>query len=170
MSFAFSADEIFALAEKIEKNGAEFYRRAAENAACSDARHLLLDIAGMEDGHQGLFSRMRRQLTENHRVSDTFDPEGETAHYLAGLANSRVFSDPLDPLPMESDSCSQPHDLLRKILEFAVGREKESIAFYRAMKDMVETEEAKCRIDDIIGEEESHIRMLQNEISILDQQ
>lgn len=167
MGFAFSADEIFALAEKIELNGAEFYRRAAENAACSDAKHLLLDIARMEDGHQGLFSRMRRELAETERVSDTFDPEGETAHYLAGLANSRVFSDPKDPLPVESDSCS--HDLLRKILEFAVGREKDSIAFYKAMKDMVETEEGRCRIDDIIREEESHIRMLKNELAILDQ-
>ncbi|MBI5844454.1 MAG: ferritin family protein [Deltaproteobacteria bacterium] len=168
MGFAFSADEIFALAEKIEKNGAEFYRRAAANAACSDARHLLLDIAGMEDGHQGLFARMRRELAETQRFSDTFDPEGETAHYLAGLANSRVFSDPEDPLPVESNSCS--HDLLRKILEFAMGREKDSIAFYRAMKELVETDEGKCRIDDIIREEESHIRMLKNEISLLDQQ
>lgn len=167
MSFAFSADEIFALAEKIEKNGAEFYRRAAENAVCSDARHLFLDIAGMEDGHGSVFARMRRELAEAERLPDTFDPDGETAQYLAGLANSRVFSDPEDPLPADPADCT--HDILRKILEFAIRRENDSIDFYTAMKLLVESNEGKCRIDDIIREEMGHARILKNELAILDQ-
>ena len=37
MSEVFNADEVFEMAEKIEKNGADFYRKAAEKA--KNARH-----------------------------------------------------------------------------------------------------------------------------------
>ncbi len=167
MSFAFSADEIFALAERIEKNGAEFYRRAAETAACSGARHLLLDIARMEEGHQSAFSQMRKDLADKDRAAATFDPENVTHQYLASLAGSRVFTDPESPVPGASDACAP--DLLKRILEFAIGREKDSIAFYTGMKELVATETGKCSIDDIIREEMGHIRVLNNELANLEQ-
>ena len=51
MSITFNADEIFEMAEQIERNGAKFYREAAENASDADVKEMLLSMAAMEDGH-----------------------------------------------------------------------------------------------------------------------
>ena len=47
-------------------------------------------------------------------------------------------------------------DVLRK----AIALEKESIAFYTGIKELVPAEFGKGRIDDIIREEMRHVRML----------
>ena len=38
MSYNFNADEIFEIAEQIERNGANFYRTAAENITDEDKK------------------------------------------------------------------------------------------------------------------------------------
>ena len=38
MSYDFNADEIFEIAEQIERNGAKFYRTAAESVADEDKK------------------------------------------------------------------------------------------------------------------------------------
>jgi len=45
MSITFNADEIFEIAEEIERNGAKFYRDAAQNAKNASIKELLLDLA-----------------------------------------------------------------------------------------------------------------------------
>ena len=50
MSVAPTADEIFEMAEQIERNGARFYRRAAQGFTDSRAGRRLLDLAAMERG------------------------------------------------------------------------------------------------------------------------
>jgi hypothetical protein len=49
MSVPFNADEIFAIAEQIERNADRFYRRAAQDTVDSDLRKKLLDLAAMEN-------------------------------------------------------------------------------------------------------------------------
>jgi len=51
----FNADEIFEMAEQIERNGAKFYRRAAEQVTSPDGSELLLNLAVMEDVHEKTF-------------------------------------------------------------------------------------------------------------------
>lgn len=43
MSFNFNADEIFEMAEEIERNGAKFYRKAAEGSVSEKNRKCSLD-------------------------------------------------------------------------------------------------------------------------------
>ena len=43
MSYDFSADDIFEMAEQMERNGAKFYRTAAENAADTSAKEFLIN-------------------------------------------------------------------------------------------------------------------------------
>lgn len=75
MSITFNADEIFEMAEQIERNGAKFYRAAAEKF--SAVRQVLLDLAAMEDEHQSTFAAMRAQLTAPEQQPILFDPEGQ---------------------------------------------------------------------------------------------
>ena len=59
MGIEFNADEIFEIAEQIERNGAGFYRRAAEAVEDSQKRRILLDLASREDEHEKTFAAMR---------------------------------------------------------------------------------------------------------------
>ncbi len=55
MSFEFNADEILEMAEQIERNGARFYRKAAELVKDAAVSKLLQDLAAWEDGSYRIF-------------------------------------------------------------------------------------------------------------------
>ena len=120
MSLNFNADEIFQMAEQMERNGAKFYRKAAEGISGSPNKEMLMMLADMEDQHEKTFSSMRSELTDPEKATDTFDPQGETALYLKSLVDTRVF------FKKEIDVTS-----LKEILKEAVTAEKDSIVFYR---------------------------------------
>jgi rubrerythrin len=153
MSYDFNADEIFEIAEQIERNGAKFYRTAAENIADADKKKLLIDLAEMEDEHEQTFRTMRSELTQDEKIVTTFDPEGESENYLRALADTRVFYE------KSIDSSS-----LKEVLKSAITAEKDSIVFYLGMKDVVPAHLGKQRLDGIIKEEMSHIRLLSKEL------
>jgi rubrerythrin len=149
MSFDFNADDILQLAIDIEKNGAVFYRASAAKIDDADAKTLLLSLADMEDEHEKTFRTLRRALSESEKASTVFDPEGEAALYLKALADTRVF--------FEKDIDSS---ILEDILKEAITAEKDSIVFYLGMKELVPEALGKERIDVIIKEEMSHIKIL----------
>ena len=60
MSIAFNADEVFEMAEEIERNGAKFYREAASKSTNREIREMFLNMASMEDGHLRTFQEMRK--------------------------------------------------------------------------------------------------------------
>ncbi len=156
MSYDFSADDIFAMAEQIERNGAKFYRTAAENVTDPAAKELLTGLAAMEDEHEKTFAFLRAELSENEKTATVFDPQGESALYLRALADVRVFFE------KEIDLSS-----MRAILKAAILAEKDSIVFYLGMKDLVASKQGKDKIDTIIKEEMKHIRMLSTELSAI---
>ena len=44
MSYDFNADEVFEMAEQMERNGAKFYRDAAETAADASNKEMLIGL------------------------------------------------------------------------------------------------------------------------------
>lgn len=152
-AYDFNADEIFEMAVQIEVNGAKFYRKAAEGVSDADAKKFLLELAAMEDDHEGTFKKMKGELTEEMKKSKVFDPENESVLYLKSLADTRVFYE------KEVDTSS-----LKEILKAAITAEKDSIVFYLGMKDLVSPQFGQTKIDDIIKEEMSHIRLLSKKL------
>jgi len=150
MSYDFNADEIFEMAEQIERNGASFYRKSAELIADPAEKKLLLDIAAMEDEHEKTFADLRAGLSEKEKVTTVFDPEGEISLYLRALADTRVFFE------KKIDNASSIKDILKE----AILAEKDSIVFYLGMKEMVPENFGKAKIDAIIKEEMNHIKLL----------
>jgi len=149
MGLGFNADEIFEMAEQIERNGAKYYRDAAEVVTNADDKDFLVELAAMEDDHEVTFAGLRKELSADDKAEVTFDPEGEAAQYLKALADTRVFYDKaMDLSSMEG------------ILKGAITAEKDSIVFYLGMKDLVAGNRGKARIDDIIKEEMKHIKLL----------
>lgn len=153
MSYDFNADDVFEMAEQMERNGAKFYRTAAENTADTANREFLLELASMEDQHEKTFKAMRTELSAKEKASTVFDPEGEAALYLRALADTRVFFE------KEIDVTS-----LKKILKSAIEAEKDSIVFYLGMKEAVPEKFGKGRLDEIIKEEMGHVRLLSRKL------
>jgi len=153
MAYDFSADEIFVMAEQLERNGAKFYRDSAKKVEDPDFRKLLNDLAQMEIEHEKTFIALRAEITEKEKESSVFDPEGEAGLYLRALADSRVFFE------KEMDVIS-----LEEILKAAITAEKDSIVFYLGMKDAVPENLGKGRIETIIREEMGHIKFLSSKL------
>jgi len=159
MSTDFTADEVFEMAEQIERNGAKFYRRAAENSADAAVKDILLELAAMEDNHEKTFAAMRADLSGPEMGVTVFDPEGEAVKYLQAMANGHVFdlSDPSEKLTGNESKVD--------VFRTAVGLEEDSIVFYLGMKDLVPGSLGKNRIDGIIREEMSHVVILTQELA-----
>jgi rubrerythrin len=160
MSIDFSADEIFEMAEEIERNGARFYRKAAGGIEETHSHQLLLDLAAMEDEHERLFASMRKDLSRQERATDVFDPYGEAALYLKAMADGAVFNLKKDPSE-ELTGDESMEDILRT----AIGLEKDSIVFYLGMKEMVPERLGKPRIESIIKEEMKHVADLSSALA-----
>lgn len=153
MIYDFSADDIFEMAEQIEKNGIKFYKTAAENVTDEEAKSLLLQFAEMEKEHEKIFSELRKSLFPAEKQQTVFDPQSEATQYLKALADTRVFFD------KKIDLSS-----LKNILKDAIQAEKDSIVFYLGIKEAVPENLGQKRLDKIIKEEMSHIRLLSNKL------
>ncbi len=151
----FSADEVFEMAEQIERNGAKFYRAAADSAS-SDNRELFIRLAEMEDGHEKIFATMRKQLG-NVKRSFTADPDNEAALYLQAMSSGKVFD-------MDLSATIGGTEAIEDILTIAIGLEKDSIVFYHSMKEVVPDSGGKEKISAIISEEIRHIVDLRNQL------
>ena len=91
MRYDFNADEIFEMAEQMERNGENFYKNAAATIDDEAHKKLLLELAAMEVDHEKTFKAMRSDLKAAEKSATVFDPEGEAALYLRALVDTRVF-------------------------------------------------------------------------------
>jgi rubrerythrin len=160
MSMPFNADEVFEMAEQIERNGGKFYRAAAKKFP--EVSKLLLNLAAMEDEHLKTFSNMRAELSGTELEEPVFDPDGQAQMYLRVMADGHVFdvkSDPVDKLANKDT----PED----VLKMAIGLERDSIAFYVGLKEAVSSKAGKDKVENIIKEEMGHIVILNQKLQDL---
>lgn len=160
MGMPFNADEVFEMAEQIERNGAKFYRAAAQKF--SALRDVLLDLAAMEDDHLKTFTAMRAELSSAEQEPLVFDPDGEAQMYLRVMADANVFATKDDPGELVAGK-----ETAEDILNMAIGFEKDSIAFYVGLKQGVSRKAGKDKVEAIIKEEISHIATLSQKLTAL---
>jgi rubrerythrin len=152
--FNFTANEIFEMAEQIERNGVKFYEAAAKGIDDADSKKLLKEFADMERTHKKVFAGMKARLADREKADTVFDPEDEGVKYLRALADVRVFHE-------KNFDLSSRESIVRE----AITVEKDSIVFYLGMKELVPEEAGKAELDDIIREEMSHITILANKLA-----
>ena len=162
MTVPFNAGEIFEMAGQIERNGAKFYRRAADVSGGEAAKDVLLGLATMEDGHEKVFTAMKAEVAARSRDAALFDPTGDAGQYLQALADGKVFDIRGDP-----SEFIQPGTTLEAIFHKAIGLEKDSIVFYLGIRRMVPPELGEAKIDDIVVEEMGHITLLSGKLAEL---
>jgi rubrerythrin len=162
MSLDFNADEIFQMAEQIERNGREFYSRAAKRMGEPRTAQFLLGLAAMEGEHEKIFANMRAGLSEQERKATVFDPDHQASAYLRAWADGHVFDVRSNPAQKLTGK-----EKVQDILQTAIGLEKDSVVFYVGMKDAVPERLGRSKIDGIIKEEMSHIASLSRELETL---
>ena len=152
INITYSLDDIFEIAQQIERNGAVFYRKAAiilnTNALVSN---LFLTLLAQEKEHELMFRKMREALVKNVTAKPRQDKSDIIGHYLRELAGQFVFD--LENNPLENSL----HDDLsvEQALRLALGMEKDSIVFYTGLRQAVDAE-AQQKVDCIIKQEELH--------------
>lgn len=162
MPVSFSADEIYEMAEQIERNGAGFYRKASESMTDPKMKDLLKDLITMEIQHEQTFAALRTELTADDQTPCVFDPDGEGALYLRALADGHVFDIDADPSDMLSGS-----ETAADVLDMAISLEKDSIVFYVGMEGLMPAKANKGRIKAIIDQEIAHIALLSDKLTEL---
>ncbi len=161
MAISFNLDEIFEMAEQIEKNGASFYREAARKTGDKTTQKTFVNLAAMEDGHLKIFQEMRKQLDTSDKEPATFDPDNEAALYLQAMASSHGIEGKKDRLTKLTGN-----ETIREVFEIAVNAEKNSIVFYTALKDIVSAT-GRDKVDTIISEELGHLAVLKTQLAQL---
>jgi rubrerythrin len=162
MSITFNADEVFEIAEEIERNGAKFYREAAANVSHPQAKDLFLSMASMEDGHLKTFQEMRKALSKREKAETVFDPYDEASLYLQEMAGSKGYEGKRSPSLKLTGKES-----VQELLEIAIGAEKNSVLYYVGLRDLVPVDAGRDKIEAIIREEVRHVADLRRQLNAL---
>lgn len=164
MGEVFNIDEIFEIAEQIERNGAIFYRRAADMAKDSALRDLYSSLAAMEDEHESLFGAMRADTVSPQFREAGFDPDEQAAAYLRAMAAGHVFPHRADPAETLRGDESPA-----EVLKMAIQREKDAVAFYLGMKELTPAHLGREVIDSLVQEEMAHVAQLSEQLRRLEE-
>jgi rubrerythrin len=164
MAITFNADEIFEMAEQIERNAAGFYREAGEKTTDKAVQKLFGDLAEMEKNHAQIFQEMRAQLGSDEKEKDIFDPQNQSIMYLQTMADSHGTEGRKSRTEKLTGSES-----MQDIYAIAINAEKDSVVFYTALKELVSKKAGSGWIENIIEEELGHLVLLKMQLANLGQ-
>ncbi len=154
----FNVDEIFEMAEHIERNGAKFYRQAAGIVANPQGKELLLGLAAMEDEHEKTYAEMRQRVNPTGQRDTVYEGDESAVQYIRAWADKNVFD--IDASIYES---LKGNETLLEIIGKAIQREKETIIFFEGMKESLSDDGDRKNVEQIIREEVLHISILTKE-------
>jgi rubrerythrin len=149
-----TAVEAIEIAERIERNGAKFYRHAAGLSADRRISSLFVELAQWESRHQKVFEEMRERYAARMPADarDGSRADGFDATAMAGLAVFGIQPDPAEELTGRESRTD--------VLKLAVEKEKDSIVFYSGLKGFLANRRDGKVLEDIIAEEMKHVRIL----------
>lgn len=147
-----TADDVFAMAVRIEENGKAFYTGAAEMAKDPAAKNLFSDLSAMEAGHITAFKSLRAGLPDSANI--VWDPEGLAESYLQATADTHIFTLEAASTRLEKVKTAT------EVLDMAIQFEKDSVAFFVGMKELLPDVSGKTEVDKLIKAEMEHIKML----------
>lgn len=147
----FRASEMLQMAIEIERSGLAFYEAGVRAARDERVGEVFRFMAGEEKKHIEIFKALEEPLA-HYELPETYP--GELQAYMRALIQERVFAKP-ETGAQRAAAVANPF----QAIAMAIGFEKDSILFYEAMKQLVRPSEAEA-IDEVIGEEQAHIRRL----------
>lgn len=163
MDLEMNGYEVLEIAERIERNGAKFYRRAAAITADPDISTLFVRLAQWESQHVKVFKDMKDRSVEQKWEIGDLSPDRvgvPDARALAGLAVFGIQPNPADELTGRETRAD--------VLRLAIEKEKDSIVYYTGLKDLVPQGQERKVVEDVIQEEMKHVRILTQSLEQLE--
>ncbi|MGC8659580.1 MAG: ferritin family protein [Desulfomonilaceae bacterium] len=149
-----TAEDVFTMAVRIEENGHAFYSGAAEKATDQETKKLFEQLATMEANHIKAFKSLRSSLPEDALSPEVWDPEGLAESYLQASADTHIFTHETAGSRLKNVNSTQ------EAITMAIQFEKDSVAFFLGMKEILPDPKGKSEIDQLIKAEMEHVRML----------
>lgn len=159
MDTQFSVFEILEIAEEVERKAACFYLRLAERFPDRERRGLYYDLAAWRTRHQQAWARVRQGYSERTGEFGIFDPDNYVLSNPQVMASLTLFG--VSPANQRRPSGCETR---AQILQDAVERAKGVIIFYHGLKEFAGGLEARMMIDNMISEEERHVRLLSHSL------
>jgi rubrerythrin len=146
----FNLRDVLDMAIQIERNGESVYRRALARTEDQELIEMLSWMAEEEARHATHFSDIRQKLSlEVDNI--LMDELGKLM--LESIVGNRSFS--LEEI--DFSKIEEVNDLLKIMITF----EKDTIEFYGLFRNLLTDAAEQARLDDIIADEEQHIRKLE---------
>ena len=146
----FTFAEIIAIAVQLEINGEKRYRKALEETEDVELTDLLEWMAKEEHIHANHFAQLHEKIAgdeENHLVKKMSNS------LIDNFIKGQTFS-------LEEVSFSALRDT-RELIDTFIEFEKDTILFYNMLKSFILDEKIIQQLEDIIKEEEIHVKKLQ---------
>jgi rubrerythrin len=159
MDTELTAFEALEIAERIERNGAKFYRHAAGLSSGRRTQSLFVELAQWETQHVKVFEQMKLRYTDPRMLPDDTGKGGGDVMKATAMAGLAVFGIQPDP----STELSGRENRV-DVLKLAIEKEKDSIVFYSGLKDFLTDRKDTKALEDIIAEEMKHVRVLRQSL------
>lgn len=144
------AESVIDMAVKIERAGQKFYSALAIFEYNEKIKDLLVFLAEEESRHVEAFESLKKAMKDDLAAEPVSE---EYLQYLECLAGTHMF------LNMDIEDADYKVDTARATLELALKFERDSIAVFHEMKEVV-GKAGKEALDKLIAQERGHIRTL----------
>jgi hypothetical protein len=152
-ALTFTVGQILAIAERLEHNGSQFYKRMAQLFS-PDSRgwNLCQDLADWRAGRELALAQQRKQFYEKKAKLEPVDSGDYLQSHPDTMADLTVFADKLYPRHTLTG-----HESPSEIVKEAVAKTEDAITFYRGLKNFARNQEGRAVLDHIIEEEQRFI-------------
>jgi len=150
----FNINEVFEIAEQIERNGYAFYQKAAQIATNDKNRDFLNHLAEMEQGHENVFINIKKDLNLEIPI-DLNDLDGVALAYLQAIVEGKIFIN-LQP----NNTLLTGNETMEEIKKIALDFEKNTVLYFTALMNASNENGYKDKIQMLINEELQHILIL----------
>lgn len=143
--------ELVKIGIQIEKNGRDFYNALAVRSKNKKIKEMFDFLAGEEEKHIVAFEKILDGI-KGYEPAESYP--GEYTAYMNILASEYVFT--------QKDTGGQLAGKVKdetEAVDLGIGFEKDSIVFYLGMRKALPEYDYKV-IDELIAQEEEHLRML----------
>lgn len=149
----FSIRDIIDLAIQIEENAEKVYRKASGKISNPSLVSVLQRLADEEIEHAKWFSELRQKVS---KMTDDPQIAEMGKRILLGLLGDESFS--------LKDADFSKMDRIEDLLRLAIEFERDTVLFYEMIRPFLKTRETLDHLDEIIEEENNHIRSLQESL------
>ena len=120
---------------------------------------MLIEISEAGDINEAVFRSLRERLVPYDARISVYDKDDLVALHLQALANREVFI-----ASQDASDVLKGNESMSDIVKMAIAKEWDSILFYSAIRDLMESDADRTALDDVIREEEAHVKDLQESL------